>query len=571
MSDNNNNKTSNGLKNSNNSETLYNVIQNKRQTSRNYGTNNVSNNKQFNLNLDETTNNTSVFNLNRTGSPCLPNFGSLNKDSMFNSKYQDNDYSLNKIINDNMINDNNDATPFDKKKKNSVTEIIEGNLLVQHEWPTDEDDDSDVQSKCATPGTTVKFNTKPMLLKPNEKKKWINIDYNHLSGINDTHSHTNSTLRLNTSMPLDESDTLSDYNSAGYEADESKSNLIKNNLNYLNQNKEVLYNKYSNINKREDKRIKLGMGFSTYRKKLKTCEYQSKQEYLKDELKYKKSRMFSMSIAKKSCNFKRNRYSDISPFNYNRVLLKVGEESNDYINASKVILDSIDPKNPEVLIATQGPTKNTYPQFWQMVYDQCLESKVREIIIVMVTPLVENGREKCFPYWPSRTNHELIHIPQTQSVGQSTSVFSQDLKLRVMEGEQQVGSHYYTILELEDESHNKVKVHHLYYDKWEDFSSPTSISQVIDLIKHTNALRKDNEMKVISHCSAGVGRTGTFFALYYLYNSFMNKSLSVSGLSDPVESTVSQLRKCRMKMVQTFEQYKFIYEVVRQLYENDGK
>ena len=304
------------------------------------------------------------------------------------------------------------------------------------------------------------------------------------------------------------------------------------------------------------------MGAFTYRKRLKTCKCQTRQDDFKGEMKYKKSHLFSMSIAKKSCNFDRNRYSDVAPFNYNRVLLKVSEESNDYINASKVILDAIDPKNPEVLIATQGPTKNTYPQFWQMVYEQCLETKSREIIIVMVTPLVESGREKCFPYWPSRTSHELIQIPQTQAVGQSTSVFSHDLTLRVVKGEEQVSSHHYTVLELEDSSKTKVKVHHLYYDKWEDFSSPTSMSQVIDLIKHTNALRKDKDVKVISHCSAGVGRTGTFFALYYLYNSFVNKSLDVSGLSDPVESTVSQLRKCRMKMVQTFEQFKFIYEVV---------
>ena len=93
MSDNNNSTAPNGLKNSNNSETLYNVIQNKRQTSRGYGTNSVSSNKHFSLNLDNTKNNTSVFNLNRTGSPCLPNFGSLDKDSMFNSKYQYNDHS----------------------------------------------------------------------------------------------------------------------------------------------------------------------------------------------------------------------------------------------------------------------------------------------------------------------------------------------------------------------------------------------------------------------------------------------------------------------------------------------
>ncbi|KAF0268569.1 hypothetical protein FOG48_02372 [Hanseniaspora uvarum] len=586
MSDkNNNNKIVNNLANSNNSETLYNVIQNKRQTSRNHITNNnISSNKPFSLNLDDSLNNTSVFNLNRSGSPCLPNFGSLKQETNFNAEHPKADDT---VTDTNNFQDMN-FKDVGKKKKNSITEIVEGNLLVQHEWPTDEDEDSDVQSKGVSPRVNLKFNMKPMCKKAteiNDKKTWINIDPNHLSGMNDMHNNPNSLLRLNTTIPLDESDTLSDYNSAGYEIDEMRSkDIIKNNLNYLKQNKEVLYNKYSNINKREDKRIKLGMGYSSYRKKLTTCEYQSKQEYLKDELKYKRSKMFSLSMAKKSCNFKRNRYSDISPYNYNRIILNVqkdketGSLSNDYINASKVILDCIDPKTPETLIATQGPTKNTYKQFWQMVYDQSSEAK--EVIIVMVTPLVENGREKCYPYWPSKKTSQYVQwnqkenlIPREQMVGHSSSIFNQDLNLKIVKDEEQVSSHYYTVLELENLKvpDQKIKVHHLYYDKWEDFSSPTSISQVLDLIKHTNSLRKNKDLKIISHCSAGVGRTGTFFALYYLYNSFKNKSLKDSALSDPVESTVSQLRRSRMKMVQTFEQFKFIYEVVRHLYEEERK
>ncbi|SGZ40943.1 uncharacterized protein HGUI_03143 [Hanseniaspora guilliermondii] len=556
--------------NSNNSETLYNVIQNKRQSSRNQNINN--NGKQFNLNLDDTSNNRSVFNLNRSGSPCLPNFGSMSSKPEFNSKYQESNSSS---IGLDLMNGN-------KKKKNSVTEI-DGNLLVQHEWATDEDEDSDVQAKAMTPKAVTNFNT--VTKKPSQtqrKKTWINIDKNYLSGTNDSQSSGNL-LKLNTAITLDESDTLSDYNSAGCEVDGK--NCKDNNqcgIDYLKLNKESMYHKYTTINKREDKRIKLGMKSSVYCMNLKTNNYQTKQELLKNESMYKKSKMFSMSVAKKSCNFKRNRYSDIAPYNYNRIRLDVLEDeqtgslSNDYINASKIILDSIDPENPEVLIATQGPTKYTYEQFWQMVYDQCMETSMREIIIVMVTPLIENGREKCYPYWPSKNTNRYVTwkdsenlIPKLQFVGQSASVFKQDLKLKVL-NEEQVNSHYYTTLELADTASNqKIKVHHLYYDKWEDFSSPTSISQVIDLIKHTNELRRSKDIKVISHCSAGVGRTGTFFALYYLYNSFVSKSLSQSALSDPVESTVSQLRECRMKMVQTFEQYKFIYEVVKQLYDDE--
>lgn len=549
----------NKVVNSNNSETLYNVIQSKRQTSRNQ--NPSTSGKQFNLDLDETPDQRSGFNLNRPGSPCLPNFGSIGSKPEFRTTYQE---TSNPNIGPDLMRGS-------KEKKRSLTEV-DGNFLVQHEWPTDEDDDFDFQARALTPRAVTNFSTTN---DAKEKKTWINIDKSFLSGANES-QNTGNLLKLDTAITMDESDTLSDYNSAGCDADDRKCSI-----DYLKLSKEAMYMKYTAINKREDKRIKLGMKNSVYRKNMDAGSHETTPEQLKREMVYKKAKMFSMSVAKKSCNFKRNRYSDIAPYNYNRIRLDVvcdeqtGLLSNDYINASKVTLDAIDPSKPEVLIATQGPTKHTHEQFWQMVYSQGLERNMAEIIIVMVTPLVENGREKCYPYWPSKSTSRYVSwkegvvIPKLQLVGQSASVFKHDLQLRKL-GEEQVSSHLYTRLELADTaSKQTIKVHHLYYDKWEDFSSPVSVSQVIGLIRHTNELRRTKEITVISHCSAGVGRTGTFFALYYLYNAFKGKRLTQSALSDPVESTVSQLRKCRMKMVQTFEQYKFIYEVVRQLYDEE--
>ena len=46
-------------------------------------------------------------------------------------------------------------------------------------------------------------------------------------------------------------------------------------------------------------------------------------------------------------------------------------------------------------IATQGPLPGTCGDFWQMVWEQGCS------LIVMVTPLVERDRIKCFKYWPN--------------------------------------------------------------------------------------------------------------------------------------------------------------------------
>ena len=61
------------------------------------------------------------------------------------------------------------------------------------------------------------------------------------------------------------------------------------------------------------------------------------------------------------------------------------------------------------------------------------------------------------------------------------------------------------------------------------------------------------------HCSAGVGRTGTFLAVYKLWLDYINPN--VKELS--VFPTVLALRKQRCLMVQKKEQYVYIAKCLR--------
>jgi protein tyrosine phosphatase len=91
----------------------------------------------------------------------------------------------------------------------------------------------------------------------------------------------------------------------------------------------------------------------------------------------------------------RNRYSNILPYNHNRVKLnKDGTHKNDYINASHMQKINIDNKEIKIILA-QGPTEHTVQDFLQM----CVEQKVR--LIIMLTGLQENGIAKCADYMVS--------------------------------------------------------------------------------------------------------------------------------------------------------------------------
>ena len=64
---------------------------------------------------------------------------------------------------------------------------------------------------------------------------------------------------------------------------------------------------------------------------------------------------------------------------------------------------------------------------------------------------------------------------------------------------------------------------------------------------------------ILVHCSAGVGRTGTFLAVYKLWLDYMNPN--VKELS--VFSTVLALRRQRCLMVQKKQQYAYIAKCLR--------
>ena len=155
-----------------------------------------------------------------------------------------------------------------------------------------------------------------------------------------------------------------------------------------------------------------------FREEVRLEKVPEKREFnvLGDEDQRKNVLASSVIIGKKyglKANGAMNRYSNIVPYDHNRVVLLSGD--CDYINASWVrgvgdhdpertmaaasTLGSGYPGPVTQFIAAQGPLPNTVAQFLQMI----VETKAE--IVVMLTKVAEAGTDgmlepKCEQYWP---------------------------------------------------------------------------------------------------------------------------------------------------------------------------
>ncbi|KAJ7338665.1 hypothetical protein JRQ81_012567 [Phrynocephalus forsythii] len=241
-------------------------------------------------------------------------------------------------------------------------------------------------------------------------------------------------------------------------------------------------------------------------------------------------------VAKYAENRNRNRYRDVSPYDHSRVILQ--NTDNDYINASLVVNEEAQ-RN---YILTQGPLPNTCCHFWLMVWQQKTKA------VVMLNRIVEKDSVKCEQYWPSKEEERMIF----KETGFCVRLKSEDVKS------------YYTVrqLQLENISTGESRmIFHFHYTTWPDFGvpeSPASFLNFLFKVRESGSLSPDHGPAVI-HCSAGIGRSGTF-SLVDTCLVLMEKR--EDPYSVDIKQVLLNMRKYRMGLIQTPDQLRFSYMAV---------
>uniref|UniRef100_A0A7M4EDC0 Protein tyrosine phosphatase receptor type N2 n=1 Tax=Crocodylus porosus TaxID=8502 RepID=A0A7M4EDC0_CROPO len=240
------------------------------------------------------------------------------------------------------------------------------------------------------------------------------------------------------------------------------------------------------------------------------------------------------TIAQKEENIQKNRSETVVPYDHSRIFLKTenSHDNSDYINASPIM--DHDPRNP-AYIAAQGPLPATVADFWQMVWENGC------VVIVMLTPLTENGVKQCYHYWPDEGSN-LYHIYEVNLV--SEHIWCEDFLVR---------SFYLKNLQT-NETRTVTQFHFL---SWNDQKAPASTRSLLDFRRKVNKCYRGRSCPVIVHCSDGAGRSGT----YILIDMVLNKMAKGAKEID-IAATLEHLRDQRPGMVQTKEQFEFALTAV---------
>ena len=129
-------------------------------------------------------------------------------------------------------------------------------------------------------------------------------------------------------------------------------------------------------------------------------------------------------------------------------------------------------------IATQGPLATTCDEFWQMVWEQ------KCCLVVMVTPLKEQGRTKCHKYWPDIGETETfnhLRIINTKEDG-NEAMIEREFKL------------------INDQEKEERIIIHLQYLAWPDHGVPDEANDFLNLIFKVRQFRTGLLDPIIVHC-----------------------------------------------------------------------
>ena len=204
-------------------------------------------------------------------------------------------------------------------------------------------------------------------------------------------------------------------------------------------------------------------------------------------------------------------------------------------------------------ISAQAPLTNTIDDFWTMCFDYNITT------VIMLCQLKEKGKEKCVEYWDPEKNDNIKDSTRNYyeyKITYTSEEINEDITIR--------NCHV-----LNKTTNEEKEIQQIHYGGWPDHETPKDMHTVYgNILFMFNIV--DNligKSPIVVHCSAGVGRTGTFIALYNLYRDILYQlnDKNTKTISFSLMNLVRKLKEMRLYLVENDEQYKMIYQFISKL------
>uniref|UniRef100_K1S1Z7 protein-tyrosine-phosphatase n=1 Tax=Magallana gigas TaxID=29159 RepID=K1S1Z7_MAGGI len=266
-------------------------------------------------------------------------------------------------------------------------------------------------------------------------------------------------------------------------------------------------------------------------------------------------------IGKHPENIPKNRFKTTLPYDHSRIVLE--NQASDYINAN--FIDGL--RQKDEYIATQGPLPSTVDDFWLMIWQENV------VQIVMLTNLKEGTRKKCAKYWPDlnadkdngvfiiKTLEEkqyanyvirkILMINKKKKCAKYWPDVNADkdcdvIIINIFE-EKQYANYVIRKIRMSNKKENETRtITQYHYITWPDHGVPDPLC-LLSFHNHvTRTKTSTHKGPTLVHCSAGIGRTGTYIAIDALYKEVQQEN------KINIAEYVKKMREKRMNMVQTY-------------------
>lgn len=251
--------------------------------------------------------------------------------------------------------------------------------------------------------------------------------------------------------------------------------------------------------------------------------------------------IYSYQAANLSYNKDRNRYPNVLAPDHSRFIC----HHLPYINASVI-------NNKYIL--TQGPLKKYIDEFWTMVFGSNAK------VILCLTKEMERNKTKFDLYYDDTVEKNFGRFRvKVDSKQTNQNIIVRNLSVSII-----------NYLECEpdflpeEEMVETRQIVQIQYIGWPDFKQPSDMTEFLQIFDMINGIATPSiETPLIIHCSAGVGRSGTWLVIHLVIEHAKNilaERVSDLSLKKPfVANLILELRKNRPGLVQSASQFEFCY------------